>query len=316
MNWAYVSGFFDAEGSVGFYERTVRSPVVILISNTNENVIQEIKNFIDAGSIYERHLGNLGNKHFGKKPVYVIQISSMEDVKRFLKNIAKFSIVKKDKVSRGLRELGYPNLKIKPEINWSYVAGFFDGDGSISFSKTQRQWLITIINKNKEVLSQIQKFIKFGKIYSYDVNRLQIHMMNIPLFINNILDESIVHKSKLIKSFDELKDREWYPNYKLKKFSKEELKLLLEKMYYKDKLSIRKIAQGFGVTYNAIFRYFDEFKIGRRNYSESQKLVTHHKHTEKTKKKISETRKNNWMNHEYKNKMLKILEKARKSKKQ
>src|SRR3989304_413205 len=240
MKWAYVAGFFDAEGSIGFYKRSVRSPVGIIISNTNEKVLQDIRNFVGVGHIYERHLDRLGLNHFGKKSVYVLHINSIEEVKNFLKNISRFSVVKKEKVVKGLKILGYSNFNRQSEMNWDYIAGFFDGDGSISFSKMHKQWLITITNKNEKVLKQIRNFIKFGKLYFYDIGRLQIHMQNILFFITNILNESLVNKSKLIKCFDELKDRKWYPNYKLKKFSKEELKQILEERYHQKKLSIRK----------------------------------------------------------------------------
>ncbi len=49
-------------------------------------------------------------------------------------------------------------------MNWSYVAGFFDGEGSVRL--TQRKVILTIANTNKHVLDEITKFVGYGKVYS------------------------------------------------------------------------------------------------------------------------------------------------------
>ncbi|HPA25214.1 MAG TPA: LAGLIDADG family homing endonuclease [bacterium] len=48
-------------------------------------------------------------------------------------------------------------------MTWNYVAGFFDGEGSIT--KNGSGFRITIVQTNKEVLEEIKKFIQLGGCY-------------------------------------------------------------------------------------------------------------------------------------------------------
>jgi len=309
MEWSYVAGFFDAEGSIAFYDRKIRSPVVIQIVNTNKAVIEKIKNFINVGYVYEKRYKE-NSKHFGKKIVYSFNAYTIKDVKRILENILPFSIVKREKVIAGLKILNSnADLNKLPEMNWGYIAGFFDGDGCITFSGNR--WIVSLRNINRDVLEKIRDFMGFGNLYFSNISSLTVSMRDVPKFIENVLPFSIVKKDLLLKVKEELKTKKWHPNYKLQDFSKEELKETLEKMYHDEKLSIRKIAKKMGVTYNTIYEYFAEFKIPLRTLSEAGKLVPPRKHTEEAKKKISEARKKNWQNLEYRKRMLKILEKAR-----
>ena len=47
-------------------------------------------------------------------------------------------------------------------MSWTYIAGFFDGEGHVDFCKTK---MLTIVQVNKEVLHKIIEFIQFGRIY-------------------------------------------------------------------------------------------------------------------------------------------------------
>ena len=55
-------------------------------------------------------------------------------------------------------------------MDWSYIAGFFDGEGNLHLNfvknKTQLQLTCRIYNSNIEVLNQLKEFIGNGNIYS------------------------------------------------------------------------------------------------------------------------------------------------------
>lgn len=266
MDWSYLAGFFDADGSISYYKRRNRSPVVLYFFNTNKKVLEEIKKFINAGHIYEKDYKN--SDHYGKKPVYSLEISPIEDVRGILEDIVRFSIIKRNKLLKGLKKLG-SDFDSKPEMNWSYIAGFFDGDGCITKEKI---WRIILTNTNKKVLESIRDFIGFGRIYSYRINRLKINMQDTLTFIKKVKDKIIVRKPKVLECFEKLKDREFYPNYKLKHIPEKKLKKKLIKMYHKEKMSLREIAKKFGVSYEGIYYHFKKFDIPRRSYSEAGNL--------------------------------------------
>lgn len=44
-------------------------------------------------------------------------------------------------------------------MDWSYVAGFFDGEGSIHKDKKSNSWTVQLTQKDREVLDQIREFL-------------------------------------------------------------------------------------------------------------------------------------------------------------
>lgn len=55
-------------------------------------------------------------------------------------------------------------------MDWSYIAGFFDGEGNfhtrLNRKKQSYQLLIRMYGCNKELLKEIQKFLGYGSIYT------------------------------------------------------------------------------------------------------------------------------------------------------
>ena len=89
MNWDYLAGFLDGEGSI-----IIRPPRVRLyISNTNREVLDEIKELVKCGSVYEV---NMENKNKKWKKQYGWTICFHQDVLRILKNLRKRLIIKKE----------------------------------------------------------------------------------------------------------------------------------------------------------------------------------------------------------------------------
>ncbi len=49
-------------------------------------------------------------------------------------------------------------------MNWDYVAGFFDGEGSVSI-RSNRSSQLRLVNTDKAVMEAIRDFVGFGTIY-------------------------------------------------------------------------------------------------------------------------------------------------------
>ena len=86
-------------------------------------------------------------------------------------------------------------------MDWSYLAGFFDGEGNIHFNKIKNksyQILCRLYSSNENVLLEIKNFIGFGKIYmakSTGIYELTISDKNSNLiFLKSICAHSILKK--------------------------------------------------------------------------------------------------------------------------
>lgn len=87
MNWSYISGFFDGEGSITHNGKGFR----LTISQTNRGVLSKIQRFSQAGYVIE-----VKKRKPHWKRGWVFYIATQEDILNFLKNSYPFLIVKKD----------------------------------------------------------------------------------------------------------------------------------------------------------------------------------------------------------------------------
>lgn len=89
MNWDYLAGFIDGEGSI-----IIRPPRVrIYIANTNKKVLEEIRNFVNCGRVYEINMEGKSkkwNKQYGWTVGFHIEIL------KILKNLKNRLIIKKE----------------------------------------------------------------------------------------------------------------------------------------------------------------------------------------------------------------------------
>jgi len=276
VNWEYVVGFFDAEGSVYFKKLLtndgyIRRVAQLQLVNTNKKVLEKIKDFLKAGHIYTY----INYDHFGKKPIYRFYIYKKQDLRRIFKEFLKHSFVKREKIIGLLNFLGDEASLLKPSLNWSYIAGFFDGEGTIYQDGKTGYWKLSISNSNKEILKKIRSFIKSGNIYIEKRSKNPVYRFHlndqrfILKFVENILVFSTVKKEMLKKALNSIKTKEWHSNYKLKNITREKL----YDLYFNKRLSLRKIAEELGVTYNSIWFWFKKFNIPRRSVSEAIKLT-------------------------------------------
>jgi len=272
MNWFYIAGFLDAEGTVYFKkvlcsDNFVRRVTHLQFINTNKEVLKRIKKFLNAGHIYTHTHKN--PDHFGKKPIYTLNIYKKQDLIRIVKEVVDHSFIKREKLIGLLNFLGKDINLSKFTINWSYIAGFFDGEGTIYQDGKTGYWRLSILNTNKEILEEIKSFIKSGSVYTRKKSKkskkpiytFQISDQRFILkFAKNTLPFSIIKKERLKEALKDINSKEWHPNYKLKGITKDEL----EKLYLEDKLSIRKIAKIYDVRYTSIWLQLKKFNIPRR----------------------------------------------------
>lgn len=97
MDWRYVAGFFDGEGSI------VKTPVYryrIFVTQTNEEVLKKIQAFTGVGSVVPI---TKRKKHW--KNAWIYYISSSENILRFLRHIQPYLIVKKELASHAIKNL-------------------------------------------------------------------------------------------------------------------------------------------------------------------------------------------------------------------
>lgn len=102
MNWSYIAGFFDGEGSLTHNGKGYR----IYIAQANEEVLIDIQRFFKSG-----HIIKVKKRKIYWKDSWVFYISKQENIYRFILHIAPYLIVKKQLVDRIL-----PTLKKNMEI--------------------------------------------------------------------------------------------------------------------------------------------------------------------------------------------------------
>ena len=139
-------------------------------------------------------------------------------------------------------------------MNLEYISGLFDGEGNINMSRGHSQ--ICITNTCREVLEEIQQFLRMGEIYQREKiqNRKECYNLRIfrrkevEDFINLILPKVIIKKNELLKLKEHLKNnpQKHFPIF----WSKEEIKIL-SKLYFEGK-TWKEIGRALGRSYGSI----------------------------------------------------------------
>lgn len=108
MNWSYIGGFFDGEGSLTHNGKGYR----ITIVQANEEVLSKIQKFCKSG-----HIIKVKKRKIHWKDSWVFYISKQEDVYKFIVRISPYLIVKKQLICRVVPILKkYVKLQNKKKI--------------------------------------------------------------------------------------------------------------------------------------------------------------------------------------------------------
>ena len=199
MNWAYIAGFIDAEGTV--YRRRYLHRVSIV--NTNREVMEKIRAFVGYGTLTCRTI-----KHLGKKPIYTLDFTRKEIAQKLSGDL----VLKKQKVE----ELFGIKLA-QPTISWAYIAGLFDGDGSVTFYEKIGRCVMCIISQDFNFLSIIQGWLCYGRIYKHGTGfMLKIgRHKDQSNFCEHTIPYLIIQKNKMEKAQSFIENKNWDFGHKL-----------------------------------------------------------------------------------------------------
>ena len=110
-SWQYLAGFYDGEGTIGF--RVVREKRLsrktgetggwyitpyLDIANTNFKVLEIIQKFL-ADSETISHIVSKSSKNKNQQQGNYLTIQSYEGIRKFLKNIYPYSLIKKEQIN-------------------------------------------------------------------------------------------------------------------------------------------------------------------------------------------------------------------------
>ncbi len=120
MNWAYIAGFMDGEGSISFQQSSATFSITATIAQSGtdgKKLLEEIRAFINCHEIRSSILLHRQKKPLGKKPMYQLRMAQRESVKRFLLNMMPYLRIKKVKAQDALRTMIlFPSMR--PDGGW------------------------------------------------------------------------------------------------------------------------------------------------------------------------------------------------------
>lgn len=154
-------------------------------------------------------------------------------------------------------------------MNWSYVTGFFDADGSI-FIRGNKRVGLSFTNGHLETLTRIRKFLKLEHL------KIRAHFPTkgtktayllavgdherVLAIAKKMIKYSVTKKHRLLEVISHIKNKKWRKHGTLKRLSREKL----YNLYINKKLTIYDIAEMFSVVPQAIHNKLVKLGIPRR----------------------------------------------------
>lgn len=253
-NAQYIAAMLDAEGSIRLDTEHWGQ---VSVANTHRATLKRIQRWIGFGRVY---LGSSSNK----KPCYYWGCSSQYASENLLRCLLPYLHVKKCSAEKAVGE----SCKAAP-MSWSYVAGFFDGEGTVYHDKADRRYSFQTTNTNQQVLEEIRVFTGLGRIYHVrgtNIYRHEIYRWREQLlFIKAVLPFAIIKYDKLVSARRFISSKKWLPfsriNPKLAGLSD----VRLRHLYVDCKLTSLAIASNYDVAYPSILRRLQLAGIPRRH---------------------------------------------------
>ena len=140
---AYWLGFLYADG----YNCEIKNSISLALKETDYDHVVKFVNFMDGEIKCIKHtISDLGNS-------YLFKIYSKH-------------------LSKKLKELGCPQAKsftikypewLRSDLNFHFIRGYFDGDGSLGFNKKNREWKFSVAS-TKEMCESILDILNKNKL--------------------------------------------------------------------------------------------------------------------------------------------------------
>ena len=155
MNWSYVAGMFDGEGSI---VPVAKQSYKITIASNNTEVLECIKEFLACQGIYS-WISERRHKNPKHATGYSLCLSKSEYVRTFIKSTLPDLIIKKQKVTDALEHITTKNIKQPTDDDYRRAKALLDNGFSY--------------NEVIEVLGIQFSFGKLGKLCGGRPNALK-----------------------------------------------------------------------------------------------------------------------------------------------
>ncbi len=159
-------------------------------------------------------------------------------------------------------------------MNWDYVAGFFDGEGSVTIRRTKSSQ-IRFGNTNRCVLLAIRDFLGVGKISQWDPPRgkryYQLTLSNrlVSLWLaKNLIPRCIIKRRKLSQFVRFVERTHWKKTFRPYARPAHVTPEFLRRHYVRDRLSEREVAKLGRCDVATIHRRLHKFGIPIRTVGE------------------------------------------------
>jgi hypothetical protein len=267
----YIAGFLDADGYIGSRKTrpfSITEIVQVALYNTERVVLEQIREWLGFGVVAERV--NYPS-HFGKKPMYIWRCQTTVLSTDLLTLLSPYLRVKHLQVEQILK------TKVKQSLmSYAFISGFFDGEGAVIAYRNKKyanheHYVLTIGQKERMVLDEIQAFIGCGSVYA----RTDCHILKVSdhevqaRFISNILPFSIVKRTKLEEARRFIDDKNWNIDKPLRNRHVTSGEIALR---YAEGVSAHALAREYGVSQPAIHARLKRFgapirPLGTNQYS-------------------------------------------------
>lgn len=137
MNWAYIAGFLDGDGCLYRQDRVRRRlSYRLLMYQSGEHgrvLLKDMTRFFQSNGI-TAHTRSM-NRNPAHAESHCLSFSAQDAIKIVLSAIQPWVVLKADKVSLAIEELGHCS-SIETSGNWwSYLAGLFDAEGCLQMTR-------------------------------------------------------------------------------------------------------------------------------------------------------------------------------------
>ena len=184
----WFAGFTDAEGCLGIYP-SQSGKLHFSVGQRDINTLICLRNLLTSWHIalfQIKEKPNLNKAAFSALTVPELRTHVTETCMRLF-TLLNGQLNHPEKISVLISWGVYLKQEVKSSlITWPWLAGFFEGDGSIYLD--HKSITIGISQKNKELLQKIQNFLGFGCIHNIQNNcfSFKCHGKNVFTVLKNI----------------------------------------------------------------------------------------------------------------------------------